>query len=135
MPERVVDQLVAVEVDIEHRGRLTHPENVFQLMRQIDAVGQAGQGIVQRRVDQPLLGVLSLQVKRHGSRQNFGQLHQQATGLKSGRTEKQHRRQHVASLIQNRGDEGGLLSQLLGAVAGDEARFIRQVGQPDCLAA
>ena len=101
VPERVVDALEVVEIEVEHRQALVPrqlAERVCQAVAQQHAVGQIGQCVVARHVRDLLLGAATFgnvlmrghpAAARHGMIQDrdgaaVGQLYQLAIGLALG---------------------------------------------------
>ena len=58
MPERIVDGLELIEVEVEHRQTVAPAdplERLLQLLAKQHTVGQIGQGVVMRQVGDPLV--------------------------------------------------------------------------------
>jgi hypothetical protein len=90
MAEAVVDELEAVEVDVEHgaapgRIPLELAEAVLEAVQEQRPVRKAGEAVVQRFVDQPLLGVAPL----GDVRQRAGDADRCAAGVAGGEPARQ----------------------------------------------
>ncbi len=72
--QRIVDQLVAVQIDIQERGRRAPAQMGLDLLQDVRPIGQTGQGIAHRRPCEPLFSRLALQEQRQRARQHFGDL-------------------------------------------------------------
>ena len=134
MAQGVVDDLVPVQVDIEHAGRLLRRESLLQLLGQVDPVGQTGQRVVQGCVDQALFSRFALQVQRQGPREDIRHLRQEPVGAEAHRRKEQQRRQHVLLFIRNRREERRLHAGGLRLVALGKRRVQCHVAHPDRLA-
>ena len=74
MAQRVIDQLVPVEVHIQDRCGTSDLDRLVELMGEVHPVGQPGERVMQRGVQEALFGGLALQVERDRAGQGFGQL-------------------------------------------------------------
>ena len=128
--QRVIDQLVAVEIDVQQRRALIGLEPRVELLQQVCAVRQARQRIVLRSVRQAQLGVFALQIHRQRARQRLGGLLQEQLAVERHRAEEQQQAHRLAALVADRCQERRFRAQRARVVALHERGVLLQVGDP-----